>query len=173
MATINGSVLCPEHLTSYTIGVQRCEDFMTNMLHTTQKVDTVHNIDIIWAGSRHPFGVDIGFINPDRSNSAALVISEWDRTYSKDTEKLTSGKTVVSQSRIMTQGMTVKEIKRLHRLSLSSLCSHTTIEIKKLDNKALTRDLATARQQIEDLYRDQHIKYPPTDHRQSVLWMRL
>ena len=167
MATINGSVLCPEHLTSYTIGAQRCEDFMTSMLHTAQKVGTVHNIDIVGAGSRHPFGVDIGFIDPDRSNGAALAISEWDRSYSKDAEKLATGKMAGSQSRIMTQGMMVAEIKRLHRQGLSSLCSHTAIEIKKLDNKALARDLATARQQIEDLYRDNHIKYPPTDRPQS------
>ena len=61
---------------------------MTNMLHSAQKVGTVHIIDIIGAGSRYPFGVDIGFIDPDRSNGAALTISEWDRSYSKDTEKL-------------------------------------------------------------------------------------
>ena len=72
-----------------------------------------------------------------------------------------------SQSRIMTQGMMVAEIKRLHRQGLRSLWSHTVIEIKKLDNNALARDLATARQQIEDLYRDQNIKYPPTDRPQS------
>jgi len=154
MATINGSVLCPEHLTSYTIGAQRCEDFMTNRLHTAQKVGTVHNIDIIGAGSRHPSGVDIGFIDPDRSNGAALAISEWDRSYSKDTEELATGQMTASQSRIMTQGMMVTEIKRLHRLGLSSLCSHTAIEIKNLDNKVLVRDLVTARQQIEDLYQD-------------------
>jgi len=167
MATINASVLCPEHLTSYTIGAQRCEDFMTSMLHTAQKAGTVHNIDIIGAGSRYPFGVDIGFINPDRSNGAALAISEWDRSYSKDTEKLDTSKMAGSPCRLMTQGMMVTEIKRLHRLGLSSLCFHTAVEIKKLDNKALARDLATARQQREDLYRDKHIKYPPTDRPQS------
>jgi len=81
-----------------------------------------------------PFGVDIGFIDPDRSNGAALAISEWDRSYSKDAEKLATGKMAGSQSRIMTQGMMVAEIKRLHRQGLSSLCSHTAIEINKLDN---------------------------------------
>ena len=67
----------------------------------------------------------------------------------------------------MTQGMMVTEIKRLHRQGLNSLCSHTVIEIKKLDNKPLVRDLGTARQKIEDLYRDNYIKYPPTDRPQS------
>jgi len=140
---------------------------MTSMLHTVQNAGTVHNIDIIGAGSRYPFGVDIGFIDPDRSNGAALAISEWDRSYSKDTEKLATSKMAGSPCRLMTQGMMVTEIKRLHRLGLSSLSFHTAVEIKKLDNKVLARDLATARQQIEDLYRNKHIKYPPTDRQQS------
>jgi len=108
---------------------------MTSMLHTTQKVGTVHNIDIIGAGSRHPFRVDIGFIVPNRSNCAALAISEWDRSCSKEVEKLTTGKMAGSQSRIMTQGMMVTEFKRLHRPGLSSLCSHTVIEIKNSTTK--------------------------------------
>jgi len=137
------------------------------MLHTVQTVGTVHNIDIIGAGSRYLFGVEIGFIDPDRSNGAALAISEWDWSYSKDAEKLATGKMAGSQSLFMTQEMMVTEIKKLHRIGLSSLCSHTAIEIKKLDNKALALDLATAQQQIEDLYRDKHIKYPPADRPQS------
>jgi len=72
-----------------------------------------------------------------------------------------------SQSRIMTQRMMVMEIKKLHHLGLGSLCSHTAIEIKNLDNKAMARDLAMARQQIKDLYQDQQKKYPPTDRPQS------
>jgi len=38
---------------------------------------------------------------------------------------------------------------------------------QKLDNKALVRDLATVRQQLEDLYRDKNIKYPLTDRPQG------
>ena len=55
------------------------------------------------------------------------------------------GKMAGSQSRIMTQGMMVMEIKRLHRLGLRSLCSHTTIEIKKLHNKVFLGPLEWAR----------------------------
>jgi len=72
-----------------------------------------------------------------------------------------------SQSRIMTQKMMVTELTQLRDIGLTSLCSHTTAEIKKLDNKALARDLVVARQQIEDLSRAKHIKYPPTDRPQS------